>query len=214
MTHTRARPVITRGPIRVVGKFPSKKSGRSLHWESQLERDRMFMLEFDPEVLSFKEQPKTYNVIVNGELRRYTPDLEIITRTGTVVEEVKPADKVAQYTELFRAMPDVLADEGKFFSVVTDQDIRREPYLSNIKNILWFRHFKLPTALIDRVMTDVAQLTSPRFGQLKELLSGYGTEPAAPWSFLAHQLLLTDYNSKITDESLINLNHGEWSCQQ
>ena len=66
MQHFRARRVITRGPTRVVGKFPSVKSGRSHHWESQLERDRMHQLELDPTVIEFREQPETLTLEVDG----------------------------------------------------------------------------------------------------------------------------------------------------
>ena len=58
----RARRVITRSPTRTVGRFPSLKCGRTIHWESQLERDFVLRLEFDEGVVSYREQPETIEV--------------------------------------------------------------------------------------------------------------------------------------------------------
>ena len=48
----RARRVITRSPTRTVGRFPSLKGNCMIHWESQLERDFVYLLEFDRAVLA------------------------------------------------------------------------------------------------------------------------------------------------------------------
>jgi hypothetical protein len=55
----RARKITNAGNRKVIGKFPSLKMNRVIWWESQLERDYIYLLEIDPEVLSYSEQPFT-----------------------------------------------------------------------------------------------------------------------------------------------------------
>lgn len=160
--HTRARRIITRGPIRVVGIFPSTKSDRTLHWESQLERDRMYQHEIDPHVRSFREQPKTYELLVDGVVRRYTPDLEIAFHSGAVViEEIKPAARVSQEARLYQAMAAALENDGIKFRVVTDTEIRRQPYLQNIKYLLPEPTKGSNIEVIDRSFSRIRSMSSP-----------------------------------------------------
>ncbi len=52
------RQVSNRGG-NVIGKFPSIKMGRMIAFESLLERDFIYLLDYDPAVEWFEEQPLT-----------------------------------------------------------------------------------------------------------------------------------------------------------
>ena len=41
----------------VVGKFPSLKLGRMVCYESRLEREQIYLMEYDLEVVYYEEQP-------------------------------------------------------------------------------------------------------------------------------------------------------------
>jgi len=62
----------------VTGVLSSRKNERMIASESTLERDLYILLDFDPVVGSFEEQPETipYNLL-NGQPSRYTPDCRI-----------------------------------------------------------------------------------------------------------------------------------------
>lgn len=61
----RARKITNAGNRKVIGKFPSLKMNAVISWESQLERDYIYLLEIDPEVLSYGEQPFTISYTDN-----------------------------------------------------------------------------------------------------------------------------------------------------
>ena len=64
---------ITNGGRKVIGKFPSIKNGRMVWWESQIERDYLYLLEIDPDVVSYEEQPLKIRYYLDGEPHLYTP---------------------------------------------------------------------------------------------------------------------------------------------
>lgn len=209
MQHQRARRVITRGPIRVVGIFPSTKSGHTLHWESQLERDRMYGHEIDPHVRSFREQPETYDVKVGDKWCRYTPDLEVIFHSGAIIiEEIKPAERVAKEISLYRAFAHQLESQGICFRVVTDTEIRRQPYFSNVRHLLPFRHFDAWTDLAPIVLAAFKDADILTLGTLKANLAAARAPVHSIWTLLAGGQICTDLEKPLQDASLLQLNHG------
>lgn len=59
----------------VTGVLSSKKNGRMIHSESTLERDLYLLLDFDPMVKSFEEQPvKVPHILNSGKGSLWTPD--------------------------------------------------------------------------------------------------------------------------------------------
>lgn len=212
MKHERARKVITRGPVRVVGKFPSRKSKRSLHWESQLERDRMCLLEFDPDVISFREQPETFDLLVEGQRYAYTPDIEVITRDGVVIEEIKPASRLDQFEPLFAAMSEEMIKRGICFRVITDTVIRLEPRLFNVKYLLRFRHYGIPEPVLAWSDAFLEENPEPTFGLLQRELDEVCAPRWMAWTLLAHHIIETDMDAVINTASPIKKGRGSGSC--
>ena len=136
--HVRARNPITRSQPHHRRKFPSYKAGRMLHCESVLEYDFLLHCEFSPCVTGIAEQPQTIRYVIDKRKRRYTPDFLIETTTGDHLVEVKPAAKLED--DDTRAKVAILkgwyGDSGEHLVVVTDDRIRIEPRLSNLKLLL------------------------------------------------------------------------------
>jgi hypothetical protein len=133
----RARRVIRRGTRRTVGKFPSLKGGKkSIHWESTLERDLCYLLEIDPDVITFKEQPLKIMYVLDGKVRYYTPDLLVIRKNKKQLVEVKPKNKLQKYIHIFHVISQICEQNGYEFVVLTEKVIRQQPRLNNIK-LLW-----------------------------------------------------------------------------
>lgn len=128
------RKITNTGSSKIIGKFPSEKSGRLVGYESQLERDYVFLMEYDRKVACFTHQPLRLRFTLNGKKRTYTPDyLVLMENDEKHVIEVKPEKKVARYAEKFEAVKQILTDNGYIFSVVTEKFIRKQPRLSNVK---------------------------------------------------------------------------------
>ncbi len=137
----RSRKVVRRTTHRVVGRFPSLKSSRVVHWESQLERDMIRLLEFDPAVLSYREQPEPLRYFESGERRKYTPDFIAQMTSGVTVFEVKPYEQsiTSPLKERLVAFREHYAAQGIDFLVMTEREIRKEPRLSNIIRLLRYQ---------------------------------------------------------------------------
>ncbi len=121
------------------------EAGGSAGFESSLERDLLLILDFDPQVLSVKEQPFSITHIQDARVRRYTPDVmaEFDRQTvPTVVYEVKPLETLREEWRLlrprFKAAVAYCSDRDWLFKIVTERHIRT-PYLDNAKFLRRYR---------------------------------------------------------------------------
>ena len=83
--------IIPKNYRNITGKFSSKKSDRLVSYESKLERDFLYLFEFENIVLKIVEQPTIIQYENNGKVCRYTPDFYLKTPTGRndIIIEVK-----------------------------------------------------------------------------------------------------------------------------
>lgn len=134
----RVRKITNRGTKKVIGKFPSLKLNKTVWWESQIERDYIYLLEFDPDVLFYQEQPLQLCYHSKGKERHYTPDFLVGRPALKQIVEVKPKEKVAKEENalLFQIVAPLFEEEGFEFLVVDDAMIRVQPRLNNIKLFL------------------------------------------------------------------------------
>ncbi|MDF0499980.1 TnsA endonuclease N-terminal domain-containing protein [Burkholderia cenocepacia] len=137
--HTPARQVVrpTGGIFR--GRFPSRKSGRSVAFESLIERDALLLFEFSRGIASYREQPYSIWYLFDGKSRRYTPDFELTLISGTpLVIEIKPEEKtlIPDEARRLRRIHEHLASLGVAFRVLTDTQIRTGSRLSNLGTLL------------------------------------------------------------------------------
>lgn len=135
----------------ITGATASEKVGRAVASESTLERDVFTLLEFDPDVDRYEEQPLTvlYHDVA-GEARHYTPDVLVWYREDVapgcwrrpMLAEVKyEADLADQWRAVRRRLAAArmyAASRGWEFRVLTEREIRT-PYLANARFLLPFR---------------------------------------------------------------------------
>jgi len=147
---------VTNGWRKNIGKFPSAKNREAIWYESKLERDFLYHLEYDRGVTVFQrsvewdeEEKKLKRKRVEffhlGKDRHYTPDFLVTRDDGRrLAVEVKPETKAVQpkWVALFQAVAPKLQDWGYEFHVVTDRLIRSSPRLENLK--LLFRSASTP----------------------------------------------------------------------
>lgn len=135
----RARKVVTRSGKRFRGKFPSLKLNRMVHWESMLERDAILHFEYHPLVVSYQEQPSIeiyYDK--SGEQHRYFPDFRLTFRDGEdLYVEVKPSRLLTTRVvrDKLQAIAKRFEEQGRRFRVMTEDDIRRQPLLTNLQRL-------------------------------------------------------------------------------
>ena len=125
----RARKVVRRSNHGHVFKFASKKCRRIIELESVLEYDRAILLEMDPDVLAFQEQPFRIDYADQGKIHKIFPDFLVERRNGLLtVEEVKPEAKASlpEFSRRFSIERVLVAKRGYSFSVLTENEIRTD----------------------------------------------------------------------------------------
>lgn len=163
-------------------KLYSQKLGRIIIFRSPIELDYAYLLEHDRSVISYVPQPFRIRYYLDGKYRRYTPDFRVNKSDIALVVENKPHDKVKEetYQTLFRIAGQICRREGYLFVVVTDQMVRVQPKLKNIKLLyryakvrLAYQHqFYLKELFQSRSETSIAEVASfLEFKRVQEPLS-------------------------------------------
>ncbi len=147
------RKVSNRGG-NVIGKFPSLKMKRMVEFESLIERDYLYVLDYEANVVSFSEQPLTIEYQHEDQMRHYTPDFHLV-RAGerSALAECKPSSKTEteENRRKFRAALAWCAEHGWDFFVVTDTQLRTGPRLENIKLMTYYARLAVPPQFKGRV---------------------------------------------------------------
>lgn len=149
----RSRKVVKRSNFRMTGKFPSRKIGRMVQWESRLELDAIRVLETHPTVLTYREQPAILTWSEPGVFHRHYPDLHVTLRNSAqLLIEIK-SDRDAMH-ESIRARTNYLVLElrklGISYLVVSASQLNGVPQ-ENAKHILKHATRKLDIATQERV---------------------------------------------------------------
>ncbi|KYC34797.1 hypothetical protein WA1_49625 [Scytonema hofmannii PCC 7110] len=121
---------------------------RELIWyESLNERDYMYLLEIDPDVLSYSTQPFKISYILDDKVRRYTPDFLVQRNSKQQIVEIKPACFADDEKNVrrFPVIASTLKSLGWEFIIITDEMMSRGSLLNNVK--LLYRYAKIPITL-------------------------------------------------------------------
>lgn len=161
----RSRKVVKRSNARNTGKYPSHKMHRMLQWESEHEANAMRLLDADPNVICFQEQPCEILYQLDGIQHRHYPDFLAINQHSRTLIEVKStidanATDIAKRTAfLQKALPSF----GYQYRVMLAEDVEAQPRLDNIKRILKMRCKQLSTL------------------ERENLRVSFKQQPAQPW---------------------------------
>jgi hypothetical protein len=135
----------------IQGTFPSLKLDRPVRYSSTLERDLLFVLEYDPQIQRYQEQPFSVQAVLeDGVCHTYTPDYAIWTSEERLLVECKPASQMTDAHTLQQIQIGThwsrLHDWS--FTVVSDVKLRQGARLANLK-LLW-RYSRLNISEITR----------------------------------------------------------------
>lgn len=127
------------GKRNIIGYFPSVKMRRNIQFESTIELDYCYILDYDKNVLSFEEQPLVIEGEIAGKRRKYTPDFRVQhQKQKDIIVECKPFNMIdvkgnQQQFEIGRKWCE---QEGLEYKIITDKELRTGHKLANIK-VLW-----------------------------------------------------------------------------
>jgi hypothetical protein len=136
-----ARMDVRRGGVRTRGFVVNSKTGAYHPWISELERRMAVLLDSCPAISSWKAQPQTFQVIVDGVAHRYTPDFEAITAAGVFLIETKPRSKLKNplVRDLHEAFRQQCLTSNVFFVTVDEVELARQPRLANAELVRRYR---------------------------------------------------------------------------
>ena len=143
----------------IIGRFPSVKLGRSVEFESLIERDYIYLLDFDTAVTWFAEQPFTIEYQHEGKKLTYTPDFHVIRDGQQIVVECKPAKYVnsAINQRKFQAARAWCEAKGWHFEVATDAEIRGGHRLTNVRRLTQFARYSIPPQTKEQICFYLSQ---------------------------------------------------------
>src|SRR5271166_923716 len=134
----RSRRVVTRSRFRPTGKYPSWKMERMLQWESINELNAFRLLDCDPRVKAFIEQPCEIVYFDGTETRHHYPDIYVEIDSDQELWEVKAECEAAQSEVSTRTelLTSGLRWYGFTYRVVLDHELAKQPRLDNSKTLL------------------------------------------------------------------------------
>lgn len=198
--------------ISCVGYFKSYKNNKQLAFDSILEREYFYYLEFNDEVISYEEQPFKMYYQLNGSRTRYTPDILVTYKEGSKkLYEVKyqndiDSDEELQY-KLSILKDEVPAQKQMPFEVLTDLMLD-DVYMKNCTFLYKYaflqKNHKLVTKISDAIKIQNAPIS------VKALLESITTEQNEQLKiipYLWHEVFknssLINMDEKITMSSII-----------
>jgi hypothetical protein len=203
----KSRKITNTGTLKNIGKFPSIKNGKMVCFESHLERDFIYLTEFDKDVIQYREQPFKVQYLLDGKRLNYFPDFLLERKSKKQVIEVKPQVKVEkdEFAHFSKIMMNHLAKEGYEYLVITDSTIRLQPRLSNIQLIWRYARFPINTKhkiLLQELFARSLQLS---FLEVCSFLNQAKEQKELVYALLFHGYLVTDIEKPITANSVLSL---------
>lgn len=214
--YTPARKITNTGNKKNTGFFPSLKNKRPIAFESLLERDYIYLLEFDKDVISYNEQPITITYCVANRNYKYTPDFFVQRKNKNQLIEVKPYSKLQKILndDSLRKKYNAAAqfcksNQQSEFKIVTDNEICSGNILNNIKYLFSYSRLEIPASEKMKIRN---QLMLNQSINIQELLSyicedkkQVGKYYSYILSMLYHQEISTDLSIAINKSSIIRL---------
>ncbi len=153
------------------GIIPSSKNENGIWFESALERDFALLIEHNPDVRFFEEQPLVIEYFSNGKTRTYTPDFFVQFNEESGIKpwlcEIKFRSelrtKFSKYKSRFKAAKEFCSAQGWEFKIFTEEYIRTV-FLDNINFLSRYNYNELDGAcykLVIRTISDLG-ITTPK----------------------------------------------------
>jgi hypothetical protein len=136
-------------------------------FESLLERDFIYLIEYDPAVEWFEEQPLSIEYLHEAKQLLYTPDFHLLERGQHVLVECKPKRFVEteENCRKFAVGQEWCEEHSWEFRIITDQQVRSGFRLQNIKLLAQYARQKVGAVMRSQIHTflhDAQSVTSIR----------------------------------------------------
>lgn len=189
--------------------FFSHKLQRMMFAESRLERDALYMQEFDESVVAYVTQPETFGYQLHGKARVYTPDMLIKRLDGQYqFVEVKPEDKTKdeEFVDKFLFLQHLFATEiGIPLYLLTDSQIRLGSRISNYRHLYQSLKMPIPLNEFEQLKAEF-DLHGICYAELYQYCQQLSLSNSIPKQILAHRLLRFDITTKLSPATKLEVN--------
>ncbi len=161
-----------------------------ISFESGVEKDFIYLLDFDKEVTFFEEQPLSIEYRVEYKNHKYTPDFLGIINDENWLFECKPLKYVnsPKNTFKFKLAENWCTEQGWKFKVITAESIRSGYKLKNVKFLTSFSRCKVQPEILARVYDYLSNNLDTRLVDVVSIFDDYATNILYPSLFhLAYQ---------------------------
>jgi len=199
----------TRGARR--GVYQSRKTNSSQHHESFLEKMAFVRMEADPRVSAYFAQLFTLQYVDKGEARESTPDILVEMDTDKVVVEVKPRSelKKAEVARKLAITRHLLAQLGKKYIVLTDEQIYSEPALENSLIISRYRWWQMNPEALANIVQYSDSFYEITAGDLLKFISDTGEDaPHFLLTMMAQDYFDFDISRSLNVELMLRFKRG------
>ena len=193
------------------GKFPSTKMETSIDFESLLELDFIYLLEFDKYVTAYECQPLTIEYKQDGKLLHYTPDFSAVRKGENWLFECKPERFVNKPTNQrkYHAAQQWGRENGWHFQVMTDLTIRAGVLLRNVKYLTGFSDFIVSPVLKAQIYSALLETKTPiSICDLAHQIENFSKNEVFPAIFkmaFYHEIELPVDQELISQDSIISI---------
>lgn len=195
----------------ITGRVFSKKSNRLIGFESKLERDFIYLFEFDNNIKTILEQPLTIKYKYGDNFREYTPDfyIQFNNKQKNFLVEIKYKDdlkkRFKEYKFKFKAASFYAQNNNLEFKILTNEcpQIKNKNYLFNVHFLLKYDYitydnYKLIQSLINDCHTIeniLNKLSNDKYIQASFI--------GNIWALIRHHILFVNLYEKLTVKAKI-----------
>lgn len=199
-----SRKAVTRSKQTPRGRFPSRKAGKMVDWESQIERRACYRFEFSSAVIKFQEQPQPIRFFHGDLWAKYTPDFELTLCNGEIwYVEVKPINHLRRpaLKQRLSLASDWYKSNGYQFIVITDEELIHPVLESNLDFLRHYLTYELDQPTVRYGLSFVSQINTPTIDDLHK----YFGDKATAYALLCNRLIYVDLSIPLTSDSKVYL---------
>lgn len=201
--------------LSLTGTINSVKENRTIEFESSLERDFLYLLEYDDNVISYCEQPIKIFYLVSGREIYYVPDFYVEYKDGRKeIIEVKYSQDLIDnkdiYEKKFSVAKSFCEHNNIQFIIKSEIDIRT-PLLDNAKFYYKFTRPNLDVPIAD-IKLLLYQFKDKNKLTVEELLTKSASCPEnrgrlqfVMWYLLCRGFILYDKTKPLKLDSILKL---------
>ena len=188
------------------GHFISCKMNTSVWYKSVLQRDFMYWLEFDPDVVLYTTSTEPLKYYDKGIEKLYYPDFQIIRHQKKQIVDLKfqKAIKSKQYRQLYPLLCEVCKDAEWEYTALTELQVKQEPTISNIKLLYRYAREDFSIDEYKNCLSILKSIVPASLSEIYELLDCQNIRKNVLFKLLFYSLAEINLKESINPDSQIN----------